>query len=177
MTLPTVTVRLALPVMAGTIPGSSAREHGPAMTGEALPVRHLTQLLPGVAEHCRHGQIAPTSKRKRQGNPPMPSRRPARYELYIMVLLVLFWGCIGLNRVGIGFIFPIIVPEFHMQLWQAGLLISGTSHQLGVQQLDWRMAVGQPRPPRYPVAGRRIHRPGNCRDGRDLELPVDVRRP
>ena len=57
----------------------------------------------------------------------MPSRRPARYELYIMVLLVLFWGCIGLNRVGIGFIFPIIVPEFHMQLWQAGLLISGTS--------------------------------------------------
>ena len=57
----------------------------------------------------------------------MPSRRPARYELHIMVLLVLFWGCIGLNRVGIGFIFPIIVPEFHMQLWQAGLLISGTS--------------------------------------------------
>ena len=57
----------------------------------------------------------------------MPSRRPARYELTIMVLLVLFWGCIGLNRVGIGFIFPIIVPEFHMQLWQAGLLISGTS--------------------------------------------------
>jgi MFS family permease len=57
----------------------------------------------------------------------MPSRKPARYELYIMILLVLFWGCIGLNRVGIGFIFPIIVPEFHMQLWQAGLLISGTS--------------------------------------------------
>jgi MFS family permease len=57
----------------------------------------------------------------------MPSRKPAAYELYIMVLLVLFWGCIGLNRAGIGFIFPIIVPEFHMQLWQAGLLISGTS--------------------------------------------------
>lgn len=57
----------------------------------------------------------------------MSSRKPARYEFYIMVLLVLFWGCIGLNRVGIGFIFPIIVPEFHMPLWQAGLLISGTS--------------------------------------------------
>jgi MFS family permease len=57
----------------------------------------------------------------------MPSRRSAGYEVAIMVLLVLFWGCIGLNRVGIGFIFPIIVPLFHMQLWQAGLLISGTS--------------------------------------------------
>ena len=57
----------------------------------------------------------------------MPSRRPAAYELTIMVLLVLFWGCIGLNRVGIGFIFPKIVPEFHLALWQAGLLISGTS--------------------------------------------------
>jgi len=53
--------------------------------------------------------------------------RPAAYECTIMVLLVLFWGCIGLNRVGIGFIFPKIVPEFHMALWQAGLLISGTS--------------------------------------------------
>jgi MFS family permease len=57
----------------------------------------------------------------------MPQRRPAAYELYIMILLILFWGCIGLNRVGIGFIFPIIVPEFNMPLWQAGLLISGTS--------------------------------------------------
>lgn len=57
----------------------------------------------------------------------MPCRRSAGYEVAIMVLLVLFWGCIGLNRVGIGFIFPIIVPLFHMQLWQAGLLISGTS--------------------------------------------------
>ena len=57
----------------------------------------------------------------------MPRRKSAAYELYIMVLLVLFWGCIGLNRVGIGFIFPKIVPEFHMALWQAGLLISGTS--------------------------------------------------
>lgn len=57
----------------------------------------------------------------------MPNRRSAGYEFTIMVLLVLFWGCIGLNRAGIGFIFPIIVPLFHMQLWQAGLLISGTS--------------------------------------------------
>lgn len=57
----------------------------------------------------------------------MSRRSPVLYEIAIMVLLVLFWGCIGLNRVGIGFIFPKIVPEFHMPLWQAGLLISGTS--------------------------------------------------
>lgn len=57
----------------------------------------------------------------------MPSRRSAGYEVTIMVLLVLFWGCIGLNRAGIGFVFPIIVPLFHMQFWQAGLLISGTA--------------------------------------------------
>ena len=57
----------------------------------------------------------------------MQSPRPAAYELYLMVLLVLFWGCIGLNRAGLGFVFPKIVPEFHLELWQAGLLISGTS--------------------------------------------------
>ena len=57
----------------------------------------------------------------------MPSRQSAGYEVRLMILLVLFWGCIGLNRAGLGFIFPIIVPEFHMALWQAGLLISGTS--------------------------------------------------
>jgi MFS family permease len=57
----------------------------------------------------------------------MASRESAGYEVRIMILLVLFWGCIGLNRAGIGFIFPKIVPEFHMALWQAGLLISGTS--------------------------------------------------
>ncbi len=57
----------------------------------------------------------------------MEKPRSSRYEYGILVLLVLFWGTVGLNRVGIGFIFPKIVPEFHMALWQAGLLISGTS--------------------------------------------------
>jgi predicted MFS family arabinose efflux permease len=50
-----------------------------------------------------------------------------RYEITLLVLLVLFWGSVGLNRVGIGFIFPKIVPEFHMAQWQVGLLVSGTS--------------------------------------------------
>ncbi|MDE2229313.1 MAG: MFS transporter [Alphaproteobacteria bacterium] len=57
----------------------------------------------------------------------MASPRSTRYEYGITALLVLFWGFVGLNRVGIGFIFPKIVPEFHMAMWQAGLLISGTS--------------------------------------------------
>ncbi len=57
----------------------------------------------------------------------METPRSARYEFAIVALLVLFWGSVGLNRVGIGFIFPQIVPEFHMAMWQAGLLISGTS--------------------------------------------------
>lgn len=57
----------------------------------------------------------------------MSSPRSPRYEYVIVALLVLLWGCVGLNRVGIGFIFPQIVPEFHMAQWQAGLLISGTS--------------------------------------------------
>ena len=57
----------------------------------------------------------------------MASPRSTRYEYGIVALLVLFWGFVGLNRVGIGFIFPKIVPEFHMALWQAGLLVSGTS--------------------------------------------------
>ena len=57
----------------------------------------------------------------------MPNQRSTRYEYSILALLILLWGIVGLNRVGIGFIFPHIVPEFHMALWQAGLLISGTS--------------------------------------------------
>ncbi|MBV9053379.1 MAG: MFS transporter [Hyphomicrobiales bacterium] len=56
-----------------------------------------------------------------------PSGKPARYELTIVLLLALFWGCVGLNRFSIGLIFPFIVPEFHLAGWQVGLLISGTS--------------------------------------------------
>jgi MFS family permease len=52
---------------------------------------------------------------------------PRYYETGLIALLMLFWGCVGLNRVGIGVIFPQIIPEFHMQKWQASLLIAGTS--------------------------------------------------
>ncbi|SDR32794.1 Predicted arabinose efflux permease, MFS family [Rhizobiales bacterium GAS191] len=53
--------------------------------------------------------------------------RPTRYEFLIVGLLTLFWGTVGLNRFGIGMIFPVIVPEFQLAGWQMGFLISGTS--------------------------------------------------
>ena len=76
--------------------------------------------------------------------------RPRSYEFVLLALLVLFWGCIGLNRVGIGFIFP----DHRARVPHAALAGRAADlrhlHQLGVQQLDRRMAVRQPR------AGRAI---------------------
>lgn len=57
----------------------------------------------------------------------MERARSGRYEFILVTLLILFWGGVGLNRIGLGFIFPQIKPEFHMQNWEAALLISGTS--------------------------------------------------
>ncbi|MQA97417.1 MAG: MFS transporter [Streptosporangiales bacterium] len=45
----------------------------------------------------------------------------------VLGLLTAFWGLVGLNRLGIAYLFPVIVPEFGMAYWQASLLISGTS--------------------------------------------------
>lgn len=56
----------------------------------------------------------------------MRSRSPA-YPWVLLALLTSFWGLVGLNRIGIAYLFPILVPEFHMAYWQVGLLISGTS--------------------------------------------------
>lgn len=53
--------------------------------------------------------------------------RPRRYEFMLLALLVLLWGSVGLNRIGIGLIFPQLRAEFGMPNWQASLLISGTS--------------------------------------------------
>jgi MFS family permease len=57
----------------------------------------------------------------------MRDAKSTTYEFTILALLFLFWGSVGLNRLGIGAIFPVIVPEFHLEGWQTGLLISGTS--------------------------------------------------
>jgi predicted MFS family arabinose efflux permease len=53
--------------------------------------------------------------------------RPRSYEFILLALLVLLWGSVGLNRIGLGLIFPQIKAEFGMPNWQASLLISGTS--------------------------------------------------
>jgi MFS family permease len=53
--------------------------------------------------------------------------RARGYEFTLLGLLMLLWGSVGLNRVGIGAIFPEIVPAFHMSYQQTALLISGTS--------------------------------------------------
>lgn len=49
------------------------------------------------------------------------------YPWVILGLLTAFWGLVGLNRVGIGFVLPAIRDEFGLAFWQAGLLVSGTS--------------------------------------------------
>jgi len=48
-------------------------------------------------------------------------------EWTTVVAMTLIWGFVGLNRVGISYLFPILRPLFHLQLTQVGLLISGTS--------------------------------------------------
>jgi MFS transporter, ACS family, hexuronate transporter len=55
------------------------------------------------------------------------NRPVASHPWAVLGLLTGFWGLVGLNRLGISYLFPIIVPEFHMAYWQASLLISGTS--------------------------------------------------
>lgn len=45
----------------------------------------------------------------------------------LLLLLTLMYGFVGLNRVSIAYVFPLIIPAFHLQYWQAGLLVSVTS--------------------------------------------------
>jgi predicted MFS family arabinose efflux permease len=59
---------------------------------------------------------------------PVSSRgRVISYEFTITALLILFWGSVGLNRIGIGIIAPYIKPEFGLSNFQIGFLVSGTS--------------------------------------------------
>lgn len=50
-----------------------------------------------------------------------------KYEVKIVIVLMLLWGFVGFNRIGITYLFPILVKEFGMKNWQAGALVSGTS--------------------------------------------------
>ncbi|MBV9326382.1 MAG: MFS transporter [Chloroflexi bacterium] len=57
----------------------------------------------------------------------MLKRDGQAYEWTLVISLALVFGFVGLNRAGIGFVMPPIVQEFHLEFWQAGLLVSGTS--------------------------------------------------
>jgi MFS family permease len=57
----------------------------------------------------------------------MVKREGHVYEWTLVLSLALMFGFVGLNRVGIGYVLPPIVQEFHLEFWQAGLLVSGTS--------------------------------------------------
>lgn len=57
-----------------------------------------------------------------------PTGRMTRVrEIGLIVGLALMFGYVALNRIGVGFILPPVVSEFHLEYWQASLLISGTA--------------------------------------------------
>ncbi len=49
------------------------------------------------------------------------------YRWALLALLVGFWGLVGINRLGIQFLFPFIRSEFHLTVAQISLLVVGTS--------------------------------------------------
>jgi MFS family permease len=51
----------------------------------------------------------------------------SRYHWTLLGLLAGFWGLVGISRLGIQFVFPFIVPAFHLSVTQVSLLVSGTS--------------------------------------------------
>ncbi len=51
----------------------------------------------------------------------------SRYHLGLLGLLTGFWGLVGINRLGIQFVFPFIVPQFHLSTTEVSLLVTGTS--------------------------------------------------
>jgi MFS family permease len=53
--------------------------------------------------------------------------RPRSYVVALVGLLVLLWGSVGLNRLGLGLILPNLRSEFGIDNLQAALLVAGTS--------------------------------------------------
>ena len=57
----------------------------------------------------------------------MTVTRPRYYVVALVGLLVLLWGSVGLNRIGLGLILPNIRSEFGIDNLEASLLLAGTS--------------------------------------------------
>jgi MFS family permease len=51
----------------------------------------------------------------------------SRYRWVLLGLLVGFWGLVGINRLGIQFLFPFLRKDFHLSVTQISLLVAGTS--------------------------------------------------
>ena len=57
----------------------------------------------------------------------MEQKSNLKTEYTMVILMAILWGFIGLNRIGIAYLFPTLIPLFHMNYFEAGLLLSGTS--------------------------------------------------
>ena len=57
----------------------------------------------------------------------MSAARPRYYEFALVGLLVLLWGGVGLNRIGLGWVLPQIRAEFAISNLEASLLLAATS--------------------------------------------------
>lgn len=71
----------------------------------------------------------------------VPKRHSQAYEWTLVISLALVFGFVGLNRAGIAFVIPPIVQEFHLEFWQAGLLVSGTSAHVGRLGMAPRLCI------------------------------------
>ena len=49
------------------------------------------------------------------------------YPFILVGLLFGFWGLVGINRLGLQFLVPFIIDDFHINLTQVSLLVAGTS--------------------------------------------------
>lgn len=54
----------------------------------------------------------------------LDQHRPKSYEWKIVILLAILWGTVGLDRLVIVYLFPMLIPEFGLNNAQAGALTS-----------------------------------------------------
>lgn len=64
----------------------------------------------------------------------LDQQRPKGYEWKIVLLLAITWGMVGLDRLVIVYLFPIIIPEFNLSNTAAGAITS-------VLALTWAVAA------------------------------------
>jgi len=53
-----------------------------------------------------------------------PSQSGSSYEMKLIVILALLWGIVGIDRLVIVYLFPVLMPELHINNMQAGAIAS-----------------------------------------------------